>query len=223
MVGAGVCSWSLRSWALSTMRIAMTIASAPSTPAAHSRARWPDENVPRAGPAEGDGCRWPGAAGQRSPGPAGQIAAARAWAADGTAAGVARPIDGAWIRPRWPPARAHRGNGVGEQAARAVPHTRVLDQRDLDQLAHIGRQVGGQRRRRFLDVLHRHGQRAVAGEGPLTRKRFVANDSQCSTRRWRRSRHGRAPVRERCTGRCPSPCRSGSPGRRRRLWRCRSR
>ncbi len=39
IVGDGVCSWSLRSWAFSTMSIAMTIARAPSTPAAHSSAR----------------------------------------------------------------------------------------------------------------------------------------------------------------------------------------
>ena len=38
IVGGGV-SWSLRSWAFNTIRMAMTIASAPRTPAAHSSAR----------------------------------------------------------------------------------------------------------------------------------------------------------------------------------------
>ncbi len=48
IVGAGDC-WSRRSWALSTISTAITMASAPSTPAAHSSARWPDENVRRGG------------------------------------------------------------------------------------------------------------------------------------------------------------------------------
>ena len=73
----------------------MTIASAPSTPAAHSSARWPDENVPRRGRG-----RAMAAGGRARPGSGRRdrpvrSAAARAWAADGTAAGVARPIDGA--------------------------------------------------------------------------------------------------------------------------------
>src|SRR3954465_4732566 len=45
-VGGGVF-WSFLSCAFSTIRTAMTIARAPSTPAAHSSARWPDENVRR--------------------------------------------------------------------------------------------------------------------------------------------------------------------------------
>jgi hypothetical protein len=53
-VGAGVCGCSFSARELMTMSTAMMIASAPSTPAAHSSARWPDENVRRAG-----GVRWP--------------------------------------------------------------------------------------------------------------------------------------------------------------------
>ena len=72
----------------------MTIASAPSTPAAHSSARWPDENVRRAG----WGDRWwlPVArvrdvgAGARPVASGGLLAMA-----GGTAAGAARPIEGA--------------------------------------------------------------------------------------------------------------------------------
>ncbi len=52
IVGGGD-SRSFLSWAFSTIRIAMTIASAPRTPAAHSSARWPDEKVRRGG-----GGRW---------------------------------------------------------------------------------------------------------------------------------------------------------------------
>ncbi|MCK4276772.1 MAG: glycosyltransferase, partial [Phycisphaerae bacterium] len=71
-----------------------------------------------------------------------------------------------------------RGDRIGESATVAVAHARVLHQGDLDEFADIGRQVGGQRDRRLLDVLHRHRQRAVADERPLTRNRLVANDSQ---------------------------------------------
>src|SRR6478752_6622574 len=89
-VGAG----GFLSCAFSTIRIAMTIASAPSTPAAHSSARWPDENVRRGG-----GVRWLPVAGLGLTAAAGarpvRSAAARACAADGTAAGAALPIEGA--------------------------------------------------------------------------------------------------------------------------------
>src|SRR6185503_1205776 len=94
-VGAGGF-WSFLSCAFSTIRIAMTIASAPSTPAAHSSARWPDENVRRGG-----GVRWLPVAGRGLAVAAGarpvRSAAARACAADGTAAGAALPIEGAWF------------------------------------------------------------------------------------------------------------------------------
>ena len=79
--------------------MAMTIASAPSTPAAHSSARWPDENVRRGGGAG----RWTPVLALARAAVAGagarpvRSAAARACAADGTAAGVARPMDGAWF------------------------------------------------------------------------------------------------------------------------------
>ena len=102
----------------------------------------------------------------------------RVGAADGMAAGAARPIGRRLVGPRGPAAGPHRGDGVGERTAAAVAHAGVLDQRDLDEFAHVGRQVGGQRGGRLLDVLHRHRQRAVAGERPLARNRFVANDSQ---------------------------------------------
>lgn len=46
-VGGVGCWFSARE--LMTMSTAMMIASAPSTPAAHSSARWPEENVRRAG------------------------------------------------------------------------------------------------------------------------------------------------------------------------------
>ena len=152
----------------------MMIASAPSTPAAHSSARWPDENVRRGGggrclPVAGRGAR--GVAG-----PPRRHGRARRSGSDG--GGVARPMGGCRVGPRRAAAGAHGGDRVGERPAAAVPHARVLHQRDLDQLAHIGRQVGGQRGGRLLDVLHRHRQRAVAGERPLARNHFVANDSQ---------------------------------------------
>src|SRR6476661_2358296 len=111
-VGGGD-SRSFLSWAFSTIRIAIAIASAPSTPAAHSSARWPDENVRRGG-------------GGRCP-----------------------PVTG----------RA--------RVAGAVPHAGVLHQRDLDQLAHVGRQVAGQRGGCLLDVLHRDREGTVTGERPL--------------------------------------------------------
>src|SRR4029079_3582217 len=88
-VGAGDC-WPFLSCAVSTMRIAITIASAPSTPAAHSSARWPDENVRRGG-----GVRWLPVAGRGRAVVAGarpvRSAAARACAADGTGARAALP------------------------------------------------------------------------------------------------------------------------------------
>ncbi len=160
--------------------MAMTIARAPSTPAAHSSARWPDENVRRGGGAG----RWTPVLALALAAVAGagarpvRSAAARACAADGTAAGVARPMDGAWFGPRRPTAGPHRGHGVGERTARAVPVARILHQGDLDELANVGRQIRGQRGRGLLDVLHRHRQGAVSDEGPLTRNRFVANNSQ---------------------------------------------
>src|SRR5690349_1632047 len=95
-VGAGGF-WSFLSCALSTIRTAMTMARAPNTPAAHSNARWPDENVRRGGGV----LRWLPVAGRARVAGAGArpvtSAAARAWAADGTAAGDALPMDGAWF------------------------------------------------------------------------------------------------------------------------------
>src|SRR4029079_19521978 len=86
-VGAGGF-WSFLSCAFSTIRIGMTIASAPSTPAAHSSARWPDENVRRGG-----GVRWLPVAGRGLAGAAGarplRDAAARDCEAEGTGAGGA--------------------------------------------------------------------------------------------------------------------------------------
>jgi len=93
-VGGAGCR-SLRSCALSTIRMAMTIANAPSTPAAHSSARWPDENVRRGGV----GGRWLPVAGHALGAGAGArtvgSAAARACVPEGTVAGAARPMDGA--------------------------------------------------------------------------------------------------------------------------------
>lgn len=75
--------------------MAMTIANAPSTPAAHSSARWPDENV-RRGVVGG---RWLPVAGRALAAGAGGrpagSAAARVCATEGTAAGVALAMDGA--------------------------------------------------------------------------------------------------------------------------------
>jgi hypothetical protein len=48
-VGADGCCWELLSWELITIKTAMMIARAPSTPAAHSSARCPDEKVRRGG------------------------------------------------------------------------------------------------------------------------------------------------------------------------------
>src|ERR1700733_5079062 len=78
-----------------TMRIAMMMASAPSTPAAHKSARCPDEKVRRAG-----GGRWFPVAGRdrRGGGVRGlETAAARAVGLDGMAAGDARPAGGDWL------------------------------------------------------------------------------------------------------------------------------
>src|SRR6185295_1314058 len=89
-VGAGGF-WSFLSCAFSTIRIAMAIASAPSTPAAHSSARWPDENVRRGG-----GGRYPpvvGLARAAVAGPRAVIAALGG--AVPTAVGAARPRAGA--------------------------------------------------------------------------------------------------------------------------------
>jgi hypothetical protein len=47
-VGGGDCCW-VSARELITMSTAMMMASAPSTPAAHNSARWPDEKVRRAG------------------------------------------------------------------------------------------------------------------------------------------------------------------------------
>ena len=82
------------------------------------------------------------------------------------------------VGPRWPAPGAHGGDGVGERAAGAVPLTGLLEQADLDELAHVGRDVGGQRRRLLLDVLHRDGQRAVADERAAARDGLVADDAE---------------------------------------------
>src|SRR2546429_166695 len=86
-----------------------------------------------------------------------------------------RPIGSAGRRrlvgSRWATTGADRGDGVSERSPAAIAHAGVFDQRHLDEFTHIGRQVGWQRRWWFLDVLHRHRQRAVARERPLTRNR----------------------------------------------------
>jgi hypothetical protein len=78
--------------------MAMTIANAPSTPAAHSSARWPDENVRRGGRGVVGG-RWLPVAGRGRAAGAGArdvgSAAARACTVEGTAVGAALPMDGA--------------------------------------------------------------------------------------------------------------------------------
>ena len=69
----------------------MMIASAPRTPAAHNNARWPDENVRRAGG------RFPPVAGRDRRGDVARLVglpAIRAGALDGIAAGAARPGGG---------------------------------------------------------------------------------------------------------------------------------
>ena len=72
----------------------MMIASAPSTPAAQSSARWPDENVRGGGgrrpPVDGRD-RW--AAADRPL----EVAATLVGVADGIAAGEARPGGGVWL------------------------------------------------------------------------------------------------------------------------------
>ena len=115
-----------------TISTAMMMASAPSTPAAHSSARWPDENVRRAG----GGRRRPSTAGiVVAPGfrPLG-VPAILVGVAEGMAAGEARPAGRRLARPGRPAAGSHRGNGVGERTSAAVAHTRVFDQRYLDEL-----------------------------------------------------------------------------------------
>jgi hypothetical protein len=89
-VTVGGCCW-LSARELITISTAMMIASAPSTPAAHSSARWPDENVRRAGGRERpvDGPDRRGGAGR--PGP---TAATLVGGLDGMAAGEARPGGG---------------------------------------------------------------------------------------------------------------------------------
>jgi len=91
-VTVGGCCW-LSPRELMTMITAMMIASAPSTPAAHSSARWPDENVRRAGgrerPVDGPDRR---VAGLRT-GPTGALVGGL----DGMAAGEARPGGGDWL------------------------------------------------------------------------------------------------------------------------------
>src|SRR5689334_20296550 len=91
----GFCCWlRLLSRALTTISTAMTIASAPSTPAAHSKARCPEEKVRRAG-----GGRWLPAAGRGRMAVLGPrvSTAARDWTPDGIAAGAARPMVGGWL------------------------------------------------------------------------------------------------------------------------------
>jgi hypothetical protein len=90
-VGAGVCCCSFSARELMTMSTAMMIASAPSTPAAHSSARWPDENVRRAG-----GGRWPPVDGRdrRGGGVRPPTVAALAGGPDEIATGEARPAGG---------------------------------------------------------------------------------------------------------------------------------
>src|SRR6185369_12716618 len=89
-VGGGD-SRSFLSCAFSTIRIAMAIASAPSTPAAHSKARWPDENVRRGG-----GGRCPPVTGRaRVTGAGPRAVMAALGGADPTAVGAARPRAGA--------------------------------------------------------------------------------------------------------------------------------
>jgi hypothetical protein len=84
----GCCCWSVRE--LLTIITAMRIASAPSTPAAHSSARWPDEKVRRAGgrerPVDGPDRR----TGALRP----AVTGARVCGLDGMAAGEARPGGG---------------------------------------------------------------------------------------------------------------------------------
>jgi hypothetical protein len=78
-----------------TMSTAMMIASAPSTPAAHSSARWPDENVRRTG-----GGRWPPVDGRdrRGAAPRAELVAALVGGPAGMiAAGEARPAGGDWL------------------------------------------------------------------------------------------------------------------------------
>src|SRR5689334_16427748 len=89
-VGGAGCR-SFLSCALRTIRIAITMASAPSTPAAHSSARWPDENVRRGG-----GGRCPPVTGRALVAGAGPRAVMAALGgADPTAVGAARPRAGA--------------------------------------------------------------------------------------------------------------------------------
>jgi hypothetical protein len=75
---------------LITISTAMMIASAPSTPAAHSSARCPEEKVRRGG---GGRCPVVAGRGRRAAGvrPVG-LAATRDGALDGMDAGVARPV-----------------------------------------------------------------------------------------------------------------------------------
>ena len=72
-------------------------------------------------------------------------AAALACAPEGMAAGAARPIGRRLVGSRRPAAGPHRGDRVGERSPAAVAHAGVLHQRDLDEFAHVGRQIGGQR------------------------------------------------------------------------------
>jgi hypothetical protein len=93
-VGGGGCG-GVSARELMTMSTAMMMASAPSTPAAHSSARWPEENVRRGGGGRRlvvDGRARPGAA-FRAP----ATAAALVAGLDGMAAGAARPGGGDWL------------------------------------------------------------------------------------------------------------------------------
>ena len=118
----------------------MMIASAPSTPAAHSRARWPEENVRRGG-----GVRWPPvvrrAAGARPVG----LTAARACAPDGMAAGVALGYAVPGLRRAFedvgeryvnvPVAQADRG-GLGSGAADIDRGVRFREAKPVEEVHH---------------------------------------------------------------------------------------
>ena len=76
-----------------------------------------------------------------------------------------------------PAAGAYRGDGVGELAAVGVPLPRILGHRDLDEFAHAGRQIAGQRRG-LADVLHRDGDRTVTEERPASGQRLVTDHAE---------------------------------------------
>lgn len=132
------------------------------------RKRAPRRPVTTRGRAGSTGCRSPASRVGRDPG----CRTRR----NGRRGGPAR--GGCLAGPRGPAAGAHRCHRVGERSPTAIAHRGVLHQSYLDEFSHIGRQVGRQRRRRLLDVLHCHGQGTIAGERPFTRNRFIPNNSQ---------------------------------------------